>query len=576
MTWATLLAVSLAALIGSSFEEIAHGHFNINMSHFGFLYGSQSNESFYLKDLGFFIIIGVFGGLFGAVLSAVQKPLTLFRFKNVSTAPRRLLEALLINCLTNLVRLLVPALTSICLVRDEAFDRALEPKFRKDFSRFQCDEGEYNLFASLMWNPIDVVVENLMHNRNPVTWTAGALFAALAFYMFFAIITYGIAVPSGLFIPALVIGALIGRLVGLLAFVAFPDDRTDFIMGPYVFIGAVAGLAGATRMSLSVVMIAAETTSFATGIIPAFIVALVAKFTGDSINTGIYDLHIELKGIPILEPRMTHATELYHSIRCRDVMERNVAAVYDLSKISDLVSVLREYHHGSFPVVSRIMDAVDLGFPVEALPKEGFVVNSPAGLLDFSKLQFKGMIERRTIVANLKYYATLIQGEEGEMKLLPRDHYDIAYPNTNLLRSETQILDAIDQMTMDSVVDLNPYIDRNPDTISDKAPVAEARDMFRKTGARHIVCVWLKTGAVVGIMTRKDIMPETLREISEEIEGDNALGDYRFNNPRMSMPTEVLQSHLGMLEEELAQDMAKGLPMSDDGEELPNFEKKVD
>mmetsp|Transcript_8690 Transcript_8690/g.26129 ORF Transcript_8690/g.26129 Transcript_8690/m.26129 type:complete len:888 (+) Transcript_8690:129-2792(+) len=576
MTWATLMAAAIAALVGSSFEELAHGHLNIDMSSFGFVYGPLSNQSFYLKDMGFFIIIGVLGGLFGALLSAIQKPLTLFRFKYVSTAPRRLCEALLINCFTNLVRLLVPALTNICLARDEAFDEALEQKFHKDFSRFKCAEGEYNLFASLMWNPIDVVVENLMHNKNPVAWTAGALFAALAFYAFFTILTYGIAVPSGLFIPAFIVGALIGRLVGLLAYVAFPDDRSDFSMGPYVFIGAVAGLAGATRMTMSVVMIAAETSAFGTGLVPAFIAALVAKFVGDSINTGIYDLHIDLKGIPILESRLTHATELYYSIRCRDVMERNVAAVYDLSKVSDLVSVLKRYHHGSFPVVSRIYDGVDFHVPHEELRKEGYVVNDPAGLVDFSRLQFKGMIERRTILANLKHLVTIIQSEEGDIRLLPRDHYDIAYPNTNLLRCEDQILSDIEGWMMDRVVDLNPYVDRNPDTISDKACVAEARDMFRRTGARHIVCVWLKTGNVVGIMTRKDVLPETLRDVSDEINADDGLEDYRFKNPKLAIQKEMLESQLEMLNKEIMVEEWASQQALSNGAALANNADKTD
>lgn len=55
--------------------------------------------------------------------------------------------------------------------------------------------------------------------------------------------------------------ALIGRLVGLLALTISPEREVDFSMSSFVFIGAVAGLAGATRMTMSVVMIAAETSS---------------------------------------------------------------------------------------------------------------------------------------------------------------------------------------------------------------------------------------------------------------------------------------------------------------------------
>mmetsp|Transcript_38885 Transcript_38885/g.153755 ORF Transcript_38885/g.153755 Transcript_38885/m.153755 type:complete len:82 (+) Transcript_38885:2146-2391(+) len=52
--------------------------------------------------------------------------------------------------------------------------------------------------------------------------------------------------------------ATLGRLVGLLAYNAFPDHRADFEISSYVYLGGVAGLAGATRMTASVVLIAAE------------------------------------------------------------------------------------------------------------------------------------------------------------------------------------------------------------------------------------------------------------------------------------------------------------------------------
>ena len=87
MSWATLLAASLSAIIGSSFEEIAHGHLNLNMSEYGFLSGVMSNSPFFLKDIGFFILIGICGGVFGGVLTLIQKPLTLFRYVQCNISP---------------------------------------------------------------------------------------------------------------------------------------------------------------------------------------------------------------------------------------------------------------------------------------------------------------------------------------------------------------------------------------------------------------------------------------------------------------------------------------------------------
>lgn len=48
--------------------------------------------------------------------------------------------------------------------------------------------------------------QNLMHNSNNHAWSAWLLVMALAFYAVLTIFTYGIAVPSGLFIPAFIVG----------------------------------------------------------------------------------------------------------------------------------------------------------------------------------------------------------------------------------------------------------------------------------------------------------------------------------------------------------------------------------
>ncbi len=41
------------------------------------------------------------------------------------------------------------------------------------------------------------------------------LFLALVFYMAMLVVTFGIKVPCGLFVPSLTIGAITGRLVGV-------------------------------------------------------------------------------------------------------------------------------------------------------------------------------------------------------------------------------------------------------------------------------------------------------------------------------------------------------------------------
>lgn len=51
--------------------------------------------------------------------------------------------------------------------------------------------------------------------RSGVYESIWKLFLALIFYLAMLVITFGIKVPCGLFVPSLTIGAITGRLVGI-------------------------------------------------------------------------------------------------------------------------------------------------------------------------------------------------------------------------------------------------------------------------------------------------------------------------------------------------------------------------
>ena len=79
----------------------------------------------------------------------------------------------------------------------------------------------------------------------------------LPIYWLLACITYGISVPSGLFVPALLCGATWGRLVHILmATICGVEKISD--PSVYALVGAAAGLAGTVRMTLSLCVIIIE------------------------------------------------------------------------------------------------------------------------------------------------------------------------------------------------------------------------------------------------------------------------------------------------------------------------------
>lgn len=97
----------------------------------------------------------------------------------------------------------------------------------------------------------------------------------------------------------------------------------DIYSGTFALIGAAAFLGGVVRMTISLTVILIESTNEITYGLPIMITLMVccpvggshgagamtcfrvgwqvAKWTGDIFNQGIYDLHIQLRGVPLLE-----------------------------------------------------------------------------------------------------------------------------------------------------------------------------------------------------------------------------------------------------------------------------------
>ena len=133
------------------------------------------------------------------------------------------------------------------------------------------------------------------------------------------IITFGIKLPAGIFIPSLVVGACFGRIMGLaLQWVEFEyphlwmwdlcHDSVCVEPGLYAMVspsarprsvaerqvGAAATLAGVTRTTVSLAVIVLELTNTLNYVVPVMLGVLIAKTVADGLEKkGIYDLVIK-------------------------------------------------------------------------------------------------------------------------------------------------------------------------------------------------------------------------------------------------------------------------------------------
>lgn len=118
-------------------------------------------------------------------------------------------------------------------------------------------------------------------------------------YFLLTLWTFGISVPSGVFIPAILTGAAWGRLFGIFVERLFPSV-TGIDPGKYALAGAAAQLGGVVRMTISLTAIIMEATKDITFGLPIMLVLMVTKWVGDMFNEGLYDSHIDLAEVPIL------------------------------------------------------------------------------------------------------------------------------------------------------------------------------------------------------------------------------------------------------------------------------------
>ncbi len=243
-----------------------------------------------------------------------------------------------------------------------------------------------------------VSATGLCPDRDSIPAVIAHLSIAFLIKCFLTTITFGIKVPAGIYVPSMVVGGLLGRIVGhtvqYLA-LSFPDatifasctarggPESCVVPGVYAMVAAGATMCGVTRLSVTLAVILFELTGSLDHVLPFSIAVLVSKWTADAMEPlSIYDLLTDMNSYPYLDNKVRpiFTTELgditprLRKERVIDISTSPLVIAADLRRKLDYLHIAGEVD-GGLPVVRHgilvgLIPAPDLEFALDKLDDE--------------------------------------------------------------------------------------------------------------------------------------------------------------------------------------------------------------
>ncbi|KIW03230.1 uncharacterized protein PV09_05452 [Verruconis gallopava] len=413
------------------------------------------DRSWHFFEFIFYIILGIFGGLYGAFVIKWHLRMQAFRKKYLSKYP--IMEATIITAITAII-----CYPNMFLRID--MTEMMEILFR------EC-EGDFNY-------------DKLCEAKNRLSLIL-SLALATVIRTLFVVLSYGCKVPAGIFVPSMAIGASFGRMVGIAVQAlheSFPDSRffatcepdvPCITPGTYAFLGAAATLSGIMHITVSVVVIMFELTGALTYILPTMIVVGVTKAVSDRFGKGgIADRMIWFNGFPFLDNKEEH----------------------------------------SFGVsVSQIITK-----EVTTLPSEGLTLTEVEKILDENKYQGYPIVEDKSSNVLLGYigrtelrYAIDRTRREGLVSPNARCFFT---PPSSAVRSAASASTSAPAVTFDTMsatsgatsIDFSRFVDPTPLTVHPRLALETVMELFKKMGPRVILVEY--HGRLRGLVTVKDCL----------------------------------------------------------------------
>ncbi|CAH9136647.1 unnamed protein product [Cuscuta epithymum] len=447
---------------------------------------SGGQDDYSVEELLPMAIIGIIGGLLGALFNQLTLFITQWRRNNLHKKGTRvkIIEVCIISVITSVVSFGLPLFKRCTPCPDFDANASIEcpraPGMYGNYVNFYCqNKKEYNDLATLFFNTQDDAIRNLFSANTVHEFSAQSLLTYLVMFYTLAVVTFGTAVPAGQFVPGIMIGSTYGRLVGM--FVVRFYRKLDIEEGTYALLGAASFLGGSMRMTVSLCVIMVEISNNLKFLPLIMLVLLISKAVGDAFNEGIYEEQARLRGIPLLESRPKHQMRYMTAKEA----SRNQKVVYfpRIVEVKDIVSILRSNNHNGFPVIDHTRNGETLVI--------GLILRSHLLVLLQSKVDF----QHNPLPCNVGDGSLPIRHNLSEF-VKPISSKGLSIDDIHLTQDD-----------MGMFIDLAPFINPSPYIVPEDMSLTKVYNLFRQLGLRHILVV-PRASRVVGLITRKDLLLE--------------------------------------------------------------------
>ena len=579
LTVPVVIRIFGCAMFATFFNDLGHANFSRNIKTHNLISITSNADApdyaWVLWEIFAFALIAVIGGLLGALAIWINVAVTKYRHHHVEPHPPKnalntgfaVWEVLTITFATATAWFVLPYVFGCREVHEQCFPTLTIPMRCQPV---QCPDKFYSEIGTIIYSSSDTIAR-ILFDRTLLTENDISPFPLMvyaSFYICFVAVVYGAHVPGGLFVPSVVVGGAMGRVVGWFVH-AYVSAGVN--PGVYALLGAASMFGGFTRLALPAVVMLTEMTGLentqnkdtgmrcsllaaagcwsllllirllclllffllsclnptgdATYLLPIMFCTVLAKVVSDVVQPPLYPQHMAIEGIPTLGDKLN---PLIAPLSAKHIMQRKYHSVFQLDTLDHILSVLDQSRSMLLPVITA----------------DG---------------KFVGMIMRRSVIYALKYtklYRDLdeFNADQQEGPDAARDAPTVtggAGPQqrravSSMLEVEKKMGDVRDTTVVTDygghsagglgqdkfddkfatyLINLAPLMDAGALTAHEETSAKRVAAIFRRVGISHLG-VSDANNKLVGIITRRHLIkpPATLPVLPSSAAGGAGSG----------------------------------------------------